>query len=362
MAFLGDGKRAVTASDDKTAILWDLATRSPIRQFNGHGAKVMAVAVSADGALLATGGWDHTLRIWDVTTGEARHVIEQPSNVNAVAFTPDGKTVLAGAHDGGIRVWSTETGGFLGRMKGHDWGVTQIAVSPDGRRALSSSTDATIRLWDIAGGSEIRQLKRYDVPVFDVAFAPDGKTALSAGRDGYVVHWDLASGKPIREISAHDAPVWSVAFSPDGRFAVSASSDERVRIWHLATGDQIGIEDEGVEEPKPWLESSHPGARLFRKCARCHSLISDGPRRSGPHFVGLFGRRVGSLPGYNYSAALKGRDFEWNADTLRALFTDGPDVYLPGTKMPVQRVPDEAQLADLIDYLAEITPVVAPPE
>ena len=95
---------------------------------------------------------------------------------------------------------------------------------------------------------------------------------------------------------------------------------------------------------------------MFRKCARCHSLIADGPSRSGPHFVGLFGRRVGSLPGYNYSAALKGRDFESNADTLHALFTDGPDVYLPGTKMPVQRIPDDAQLADLIDYLAEITP------
>ncbi len=170
-----------------------------------------------------------------------------------------------------------------------------------------------------------------------------------------MILWDLATGNTIRAIQAHDAPVWAVAFTPDGRFAVSASSDERVRVWHLETGDQIGIEDEDTTEPKPWLESSHPGARLFRKCARCHSLITDGPQRSGPHFVGLFGRRAGTVPGYKYSAALRDRDFAWTDETIHALFHDSPDVFLPGTKMPVQRIPDDARLAELIDYLREIT-------
>ncbi|MEE8274895.1 MAG: cytochrome C, partial [Alphaproteobacteria bacterium] len=92
-------------------------------------------------------------------------------------------------------------------------------------------------------------------------------------------------------------------------------------------------------------------------CARCHSLIVDGLRRSGPHFSGLFGRRVGSVPGYNYSAALRDRDFVWDDETLYSLFHEGPDVFLPGTKMPVQRIPSDEQLAQLIDYLREITAV-----
>ena len=84
----------------------------------------------------------------------------------------------------------------------------------------------------------------------------------------------------------------------------------------------------------------------------------DGPRRSGPYFAGLFGRRAGSVPGYKYSSALDGADFVWDETTLRALFDQGPDVFLPGTKMPLQRIPDDAQLTALIDFMREIT---APP-
>lgn len=102
----------------------------------------------------------------------------------------------------------------------------------------------------------------------------------------------------------------AVAFSPDGRFALTASSDEVVRMWHLRSDDRIGISSAEVTSPKPWLTSTHPGARMFRKRALCHSLTADGPKRSGPHFAGLFGRRAGSVNGYRYSDALAGLDLE----------------------------------------------------
>ena len=69
----------------------------------------------------------------------------------------------------------------------------------------------------------------------------------------------------------------------------------------------------------------------------------------------LFGRRAGAVSGYRYSAALTGKYFVWSAETLKDLFRDGPDKYLPGTKMPVQRIGDEAQLDALVDYLLELT-------
>ncbi len=138
-------------------------------------------------------------------------------------------------------------------------------------------------------------------------------------------------------------------------FLESAGTDERVRVWHLETGNQIGIAGEGKSEPKPWLESSHPGARLFRKCALSHSLIADGPRRSGPHFAGLFDRRAGTVHGYKYSATLAGADFVSNAETLSALFNEGPDAFNPGTKMPIQQLPHSEQLVALIDYMREFT-------
>jgi cytochrome c len=165
----------------------------------------------------------------------------------------------------------------------------------------------------------------------------------------------LSTAKPIRFIKAHDAIIWALRVTPDGRFALTGGGDDSIRVWHLESGDRIGIPAEGDTEPKPWLDSSHPGAPLFKKCARCHSLSVNGVRRSGPHLEGLFGRAAGSVAGYNYSRALTGVDFRWNAKTLFQLFDQGPDKYLPGTKMPIQKVSNAEQLSQLVDYLKEIT-------
>ncbi len=170
-----------------------------------------------------------------------------------------------------------------------------------------------------------------------------------------MILWNLATGTPVRVIRAHEAPVWAVGFTPDGRFGLSASSDRLVRVWHLETGDRIGIPGEGDAGPKPWFESDHPGAKIYRKCAACHSLSQTGPRRSGPHFADLFGRRAGSVAGYNYSDALRRTGIVWTEETLFALFDKGPDIYVPSTKMPVQRITHREDLRDLIGYMRELT-------
>lgn len=354
VAFLPDGKRAISVADDGVAIVWDLNSLQPLARLEGHTHKVMALAVSRDGRLAATGGWDRTVRLWDIESGRQIRVIAHPTPVNAVAFAGD-ETLVSGGHDGVLRAWRLADGRPRGQAKAHGMAITALAVSRDGRRLLSAGIDAKLALWDVASLGEVRVLEGHDGPVYGVAFAPAGGRALSAGRDGQVIIWNLETGGAIRFIRAHERIAWAVALSPDGRFAVSASSDESARVWHLETGDRIGIPAEGEADPKPWLASTHPGAKHFRKCASCHSLLANGARRSGPHFAGLFGRRAGSVAGYNYSAALDKAEFAWTEETLHKLFDLGPDVFLPGTKMPLQRIPNEAELAELIDYLREVT-------
>ncbi len=270
-------------------------------------------------------------------------------------FADGGKKVISGDHDGKIRIWDARTGSIEGALEGHELGITGLSLTPDGRRLLSASIDKTLRLWDLEKMQEIRSFGDREGPVFANAVSPDGRTALMAGRYGYLVQFNIATGEPVRTIRAHNDIIWAVGFSPDGRFALTASSDERVRVWHLESGDRIGLTAEGEDEPKPWLDSDHPGAPLFKKCARCHSLSANGKRRSGPNLAGLFGRPAGSVKGYNYSQALNGAHFRWNEKTLFELFDKGPDKYLPGTKMPVQRVPNDEQLTQLVDYLKELT-------
>ncbi|MBM3566314.1 MAG: c-type cytochrome [Alphaproteobacteria bacterium] len=347
--------RVASAGDDGAVIVWDIAAKKPEFKLEGHGHKVMGLAVSPDGRHLATAGWDRTVRLWAIADGTPGPILSAAQPLNAVVFADGGALVVAAGHDGALHLWDLQTGAARGRMEGHERGVTQLAVSADGRRILSAGIDGTVRLWDVKAQRALAVFRHHESQVYGVSFLPGDRRAISTGRGGILAVWSLADGKLAREIRAHDAMVWATSPSPDGRFAVTVGSDGSGRIWHLETGDRIGVEAAVAAEPQPWLTDPHPGARLFSKCARCHALTAAGAGKSGPHFAGLFGRRVGSLAEYRYSGALQGASFVWDEATLFRLFNEGPDVMLPGTKMPVQRLTDDGQLRQLIDYLRRAT-------
>lgn len=112
--------------------------------------------------------------------------------------------------------------------------------------------------------------------------------------------------------------------------------------------------DSASGEDGPGAEAA-PGARQFRKCAVCHSVTEDGGRRAGPTLHGVFGRRAGSVAGYNYSRALRESRLIWTEETIDALFAQGPHTYTPGSKMPLQRMPESRDRAELIAYLKRVT-------
>ncbi len=355
--FLKGGKKALSAGKDGVVLMWDLGSGKVIRSFKGHTQHVMALALRPDGTTFASAGWDGTVRMWTIADGIQTAIFTPPSDVNTLTFGLNGDVLFTGHKDGRVRMWVADTGEFFGEFIGHRMAITRLTVSADGSRLLSAGIDGSVRLWFPPDRNTMLNLKGHDGPVYSTAFTPDGFLALSGGRDGVVNLWDLSSGRLVKRIQAHEGPVWAVVFSPDGRFAISSGSDEAVRIWHLETGDRIGpTENEiAVAEPKPWLESKHPGARLFRKCAICHSLSPNGKKRSGPHLEDLFGRRSGSINDYNYSAALRSLNITWTQDTVRQLFSLGPDKFVPGTKMPIQKVNNPKELDSLIDYLMEVT-------
>ena len=356
--FLPNG-RIFTTGDDMLGIIWNLnGSEADIEYYlRGHSHKIMAATVFDNGRQLVTGSWDKTVRIWSALSGKMIRKIKLPVPVNAVAVIADERWIAVGGHDNKIRIFNIRNGKALGSLRGHNMGITELRASSRGNFLLSSSIDRTLRLWDVVRQVSIRHLQRHDSQVLGVRFTPDEKYAVSGGRDGYVMVWDLSTGNLKKAIKAHKEIVWTVAISPDGRFVISGSSDETARVWHLQSGDRIGGDFDDIDEPKPWLESSHPGAKMFQKCARCHSLGPEYLRRSGPHLKGLFGRRVGTVEGYRYSDALKSRNFIWDKDTLFKLFDEGPDKFLPGTKMPVQRVSDRERLTELVEYLETLTSV-----
>ena len=87
----------------------------------------------------------------------------------------------------------------------------------------------------------------------------------------------------------------------------------------------------------------------------CHTISPNGRNKAGPTLYGVFGRRAGSVAGYKYSDGLKRSGVVWNEETIDALFDQGPDVYTPGSKMPLQRMPNAEDRAELIAYLKRVT-------
>jgi WD40 repeat protein len=161
------------------------------RRLKGHTEKVWSVAYSPDGTRLLSASDDRTARLWDpVTAKEVRRFGGHEGPVYIAVFTPDGRVITAGA-DCCVRLWDPATGRELKKFAGHSGFVTCLAVSPDGRQFLSGSDDSTARLWDLRTGKEIYRCTGHTASVRGVAIFPGGKRAVTGSEDGTVRIWAL---------------------------------------------------------------------------------------------------------------------------------------------------------------------------
>jgi cytochrome c len=136
---------------------------------------------------------------------------------------------------------------------------------------------------------------------------------------------------------------------------LTGGSDRLVRRWDTTTGEPVG--PLAMTRPPDMLAEfkGDRGAEVFRACAACHTLTSDAGNRAGPSLHGVFGRRIATASGYNFSEDLKKLDIVWNAETISRLFEIGPQAYTPGTKMPEQVITDKADRDALVRFLERAT-------
>jgi len=356
VVFSGDGKIAVTAADDGKVRFFSSQTGELIQELKAHTHKAMGLAAAKTQPWIATAGWDRLVKVF-TTSGETVFTLKHPAPVNALAFLANDTLLATGGHDGVIRLFRMSDGEIAGVLEGHGLGVTRLLETASGD-LVSSGIDGSIRVWNIATRLETALLKQHDGQVYALAELSVDGSILSGGKDGQLLRWDLNTGAVTDAMAAHDRMLWAIATTPDGRFAVTAGLDDAARVWHLETHDRIGLDADAEANTASdllWQKSEHPGASLFAKCAQCHSLTPDGPRRSGPNLAGLFGRRVGTLDGYAFSNALQESDIVWTERSVFDLFDLGPDVVLPGTKMPVQKVTNADELKLLVDFLKGAT-------
>ncbi|MDJ1007073.1 MAG: c-type cytochrome [Paracoccaceae bacterium] len=396
-AVSADGQAALTASFDNALGLWELSTGA-VHWLDGHGAAVKAVAFLPDGRAVS-GGDDFMLRLWDLGTGDSAELAGHTAQVKAVAVSPDGALIASASWDRTVGLWDAGTGALLARLEGHDGPVNDVVFADGGRALYSASSDGTVRLWDVETRTERRTVLRHGFGTSELLIDEAGGWLAYGATDGGTRVIDLATDAVLADLTLERRPILAMAASPDGGeiavgdgegfVMVVRTGDWRILhdyrattkgpVWALAyTADGArllmgGIEDSAYLWPvgetgigpvmtatdraflRDPAEMSNGERQFQRKCSICHSLEADGGRKAGPTLHGVFGRRAGALEGYLYSQTLDGSDIVWTEATIDRLFDLGPDHYIPGSKMPMQRIVRPEDRRDLIDWLKKNT-------
>jgi len=317
----------------------------------GHAAPVVALAVSPDGKMLASASWDHTARLWTLA-GVAPRVLEGHSqSVNGVAFAHDGRTVVTVGYDATLRIWPLDGGAPA--VATLPTPLNTVAVAPDGE-IVTAGADG--KVYVLSGAGELRkEIDAAPAPIISVTVSGDGKLIAAAGIRGSVAIIDRVARSLERTLVGPGLPVWSAAFFPDSRTLLTGGTDRMVRRWDAVTGEPLGTVVMGAPEDPLAPYAGDPGAEVYRACVACHTLSPDEGNRAGPTLAGIFGRRIASLPGYNFSAALRKLDIVWTPETVSKLFEVGPMTYTPGTKMPEQTIGSAEERAALVRFLERAT-------
>jgi cytochrome c len=350
VAYLRDG-RIVTAGADARIGIWTPGQQQPDKILKGHSAPIAGVAVSPDNTVLASASWDRTIRLWPLNGEEPRVLEGNAQNANGVAFSPDGKNVVSAGYDATIRIWKLTGGGEI--VRNLPTPLNDVTVAPDGEIVAAGANGKVYFL--SASGEVLAELEASSTPVISVAVSSDGSLVAAASIRGSVAVIERKNRRLAHTLVGPGLPVWSVAFLPDNRTLLTGGTDRMIRRWDASSGEPFGGVAVGAPEDPLAAYAGDHGAEIFRACVACHTLSLDEGNKAGPTLYGIFGRRIATLPGYNFSPALKKLDIVWTPETVSKLFEVGPDHYTPGTKMPEQTIRSAEDRRALVDFLAKAT-------
>jgi WD40 repeat protein len=255
VVFLSGDKQFLSAGYDGTLRVWDVVSGNVVRQWKGHDAEIISLDISKNGRLALTAARDRTVRLWDVESGDELNRFEKKSaDVFVAALSRDGRKAVIGGENLESKkhqmwLWDPNTGEDLGTFEGHEHRVVALSISEDGNRVLSGSQDFTMLLWSIESRQELQRFEGHETWVWCVGFSPDGRLAASGsgtqnldanGRpiDCLVRLWDAQKGMELSRIQAH-SDVRALCFLPSGNRLLYGGTDRNLYLSEIGSQREI---------------------------------------------------------------------------------------------------------------------------
>jgi WD40 repeat protein len=241
VAFSPDGTTVAFSSSDKAIRLLALDSGKERVRLEGHQCEILSF--STCGRLLALGGEEGSLSLWEVATGrQIWRQKGQPSQCSSLIFSANGQTVISGDSAGRIRIWEVKSGRLLQQLQGPCTGVSCLCTSPDGKTLLAVGEDDE-SLWrcDLPSGKELSFPNCHRSKVVSVAFAPDGRRLATASNDGTCL-WELPGGKQITCFGQQKGKAYPFVFGSEGAWLATGNADGTVRLWRAEPGRNEKLE------------------------------------------------------------------------------------------------------------------------
>ncbi|MBD37031.1 MAG: hypothetical protein CMI28_03015 [Opitutae bacterium] len=218
---------------------WDIETGRRVLTVGEEQDSILSADISADQSLVAIGGTNKLIKVFDLATNEILYKIKKHSEwVTQIAFSPDGILLATADRNGGLFVWEAGTGNPFYTLDGHKQEITSLSWRADGNVLLSASEEGAVRTWEMINGKQVRTWNAHSGGTLSAHYAQNGNI-VTAGRDKTVKFWD-GNGKALRTISGFADIVMETRLSHDGSKIIAGDWTGKVGVWNSADGKHLG--------------------------------------------------------------------------------------------------------------------------